>query len=555
MKSIESLINSSSIFPGGFFVYRADGDEEIIHINEDVLRIFGCSNLEEFKKITNYSFKGIVYADDLDRVEKSILKQVRSNPYKLDYVEYRIKKLDGEIRYVEDFGRLVETSDGEFYIVFISDITEKYNRSIKYKQNVENELQHRIKYDVLTDLYNKNEFVKIVGGKIKDSTESYIVYFNINKFSLYTNIFGINAADNLLIFLADALINISKSHDVVATRLYNDKFAFFVNDNLENVKIIIDTINNLAKQHSKNYDLNISFGIYKINDKSISVGSMLDYAEMAIETIKDRYDQSYAIYEDSISEIKLREQKIVNNMELALANKEFCVYYQPKYDIRNNKIVGAEALVRWIRNGSVISPAEFIPVFEHNGMITKLDLYVWEETAKYLKNRIDNNLDVVPISVNVSRLFFSLKSFIPNVIELFQKYDIPKNLLEFEITESLFSNPTLIKEHVDELRRLGFKVLMDDFGSGYSGLSVLKEVNFDILKLDLKFFETNNLKSQIIVEAVILMAKKLNLSIIAEGVERKEDVDMLKEFGCDYAQGYYYSKPLPVSEFNKLFDK
>lgn len=554
MRSIESLIDSSSIFPGGFFVYRADGDEELIHVNEDVLRIFGC-NLDEFKKLTGYSFKGIVYFEDLNRVEESILKQIRTNPYKLDYVEYRIKRLDGEIRYVEDFGRLVETEEGKFYIVFISDITEKYKRNIKYKENVENELKYRIKYDVLTDLYNKNEFVKIVGEKLDIKNESYIVYFNINKFSLYTNIFGVSAADNLLIYLAEILINLTKTYDLVATRLYNDKFSFYVNDNLENVKIIIDTINNFAKQYTKTYDLNISFGIYKINDNSISVGSMLDYAEMAVETIKDRYDQSYAIYEDSISEVKLREQKIINNMELALKNKEFCVYFQPKYDIKCNKIVGAEALVRWIRNGKVISPAEFIPVFEHNGMITKLDLYVWEETIKYIKNRIDNNLYIVPISVNVSRLFFTLNSFIPNVISLIEKYNIPKDLLEFEITESLFSNPALIKEHVDELRRLGFKVLMDDFGSGYSGLSVLKDVDFDILKLDLKFFETCNLKSQIIVEAVILMAKKFELEVVAEGVETKEDVDILSMYGCDFAQGYYYSKPIAPAEFNILLNK
>ena len=555
MKSIEGLIELSSIFPGGFFVYKATFDETLIHANNEVLKIFGCQNLEEFKALTGFSFKGMVYTEDYPKVAQNIKKQIRASENHLDYVEFRIKRLDGQVRYVEDFGRLISTSEGDYYIVFISDVTEKYERDKLYKDSVTNELRHRIKYDVLTDLYNKNEFIKLVSKKLNTKSEAYIVYFDIDSFSLYTNVFGISKGDSLLIYIANILTNLSKIYNFISTRLYNDKFAFYIETNLEKLETIIDTIMTFTKHYTSSYDFNLSFGIYKITNTSISVGNMLDFAEMAVETIKYRHDKKYALYSDEISKMKIEEQKYVNNMELALSNKEFCIYIQPKYNVLDDTIIGGEALVRWIQNDKIIAPSEFIPVFEHNGLITKLDLFVWEEVCKYLRYRIDNNLIVVPISVNVSRLFFTLNSFVHDITKLIDKYCIPHEYIEFEITESLFSNSILIGQKVNELRSKGFRILMDDFGSGYSNLSVLKDVEFDVLKLDLRFFESSEKRAQIIVESVIKMAQKLNIPVVAEGVENIEHVRLLKKYGCDYAQGYFYSRPIAVKEFDKLIEK
>lgn len=555
MKIIDNLIKTSSFFPGGFFVYKADEKEEIIHLNDEVLYIYGCSTIEEFKKLTGNSFRGMVYKDDLDKVESSICKQICSNLKNLDYVEYRIQRLDGEIRYVEDFGKLVNTDDGDYFFVFITDITEKHNKNLKYKEYVVNELRNRIQYDPLTGLFNKEEFIRRVSSFLPGLEEGYIIYFDIDKFSLYTNLFGINSGDNLLLFISNIINNLNKKYDIISARLYNDIFVLFIKSDISIVDNVISSIKLITKQYTDNYDINISFGVYRITDKSISVGNMIDYAQMALETIKEKYEKKYAIYDESLSEIKLKEQVIINNMESALSNKEFCIYLQPKYDIRTNEIIGAESLVRWVHDGKIISPGEFIPIFEQNGFITKLDLYIWNETCKYIKYRMDNNLKSIPISVNVSRIFLSLNSFIPDVKSIVKKYGINTNLLEFEITESLFSNSSTIRNKVDELRNLGFKVHMDDFGSGYSGLSVLKDVDFDIMKLDLRFFSSSDKKSRIIIETVIQLAKKLDIPVIAEGVETLEHVNILKEYGCDFAQGYYYSKPIPVSEFNKLIDK
>lgn len=552
MELIDSLIETSSLFPGGFFVYKADETEEVVHINDEVLSIYGCKTIDEFKKLTGNSFKGMVHKDDLIKVELSIEKQILSNSKNLDYVEYRIVRLDGTIRYVEDFGRLVNTPTGNYYFVFITDITEKHEMDMKYKQKVLNELKNRIQFDSLTGLYNKDEFIRRVLEDLDENQEAYIIYFDIDKFSLYTGLFGITAGDHLLLYIANILKNFD---NMIHARFYNDIFVVYIKDSLKAVDDFITSIKNLTKHYSSNYDINVSFGVYKIDDITISVGNMIDYAAMALETIKGKYEKKYALYSESLSNCKIKEQVIINNMESALANHEFCIYLQPKYDIRENKIIGAESLVRWVHQGNVISPGEFIPVFEQNGFITKLDLYIWEETCKYIRYRLDNNLKAIPISVNVSRMFLSLNSFIPDVKDIIKKYNVSPQLLKFELTESLFSNSILIREKVAELRELGFKVHMDDFGSGYSGLSVLKDVDFDIIKLDLRFFESNDIKSNIIIETVIQMAKKLDIPVIAEGVETIEHVETLKKFGCNYAQGFYYSKPIPVDEFTKLIDK
>jgi len=255
-----------------------------------------------------------------------------------------------------------------------------------------------------------------------------------------------------------------------------------------------------------------------------------------------------------MSNDRIAEQKVINRMNQALINKEFQIYLQPKYDIYKNELVGAESLVRWIKGTEIIPPSRFVPIFEHNGFITKLDYYVWEETLKYLKWRKDNNLKLFPISVNVSRVFLALPNFKDIIVNLVDKYGIDHKYFELEIVETILSNVTLIKNKVNDLRSAGFKILMDDFGSGYSSLNVLKDVEFDVLKIDLKFFSNNSKKSQKIVETVINLSRELNIPAIAEGVETKEYIDLLKEYGCQYAQGYYYDKPMDLNTFNNKYN-
>jgi len=265
--------------------------------------------------------------------------------------------------------------------------------------------------------------------------------------------------------------------------------------------------------------------------------------------------KKYGVYKEEMTKGRLKEQKILNDMNPALINHEFAIYLQPKYNIDTNEIIGAEALVRWIQGSNVVSPGEFIPIFEQNGFIAKLDVYVWEETLKYLKWRKDNKLKLFPISVNVSRAFLSITSFVETARALVKKYDIEPKYLELEITETIFADINIVKETVDKLRADGFKVLMDDFGSGYSSLNVLKDIEFDVVKIDLKFFSKTDEKSLLVIQKVIELCNELNIPAIAEGVETEMYVNLLKKYGCHYAQGYFYSKPIAVNDFNALYDK
>lgn len=243
---------------------------------------------------------------------------------------------------------------------------------------------------------------------------------------------------------------------------------------------------------------------------------------------------------------------VEDHMEKALDNHEFVMYLQPKYSIQNNKMVGAEALVRWIQpERGVISPMEFIPLFEKNGFVTKMDAYIWEEACKVIRSWIDKGLEPIPVSVNVSRLHLKSGVFVTILNNLVEQYKIPKRCLEIELTETIEDIDT--SSGIAALKENDFVLLMDDFGSGYSSLNTLKDTQFDVIKIDRGFLQDfiNSDRGQKIVKHTIQMTKSIGLDLVAEGVETKEQAEFLSECGCDTAQGFYYAKPMTVEEFNK----
>jgi EAL domain-containing protein (putative c-di-GMP-specific phosphodiesterase class I) len=259
-----------------------------------------------------------------------------------------------------------------------------------------------------------------------------------------------------------------------------------------------------------------------------------------------------AWYDERLRKQQLTEHAIVESMEEALEQRQFTVYYQPKHDIKANTTGAAEALVRWIHPKlGFISPSEFIPLFEKNGFIAKLDLYIFEETCRELKHLKELGLPVVPISVNASRLDFDDPDFVLNIVHLADKYGIDRSMLHVEVTETAYSeNPERVIESLKQLHEEGFLIELDDFGSGYSSLSSLNVLPLDVMKLDMSIIrQAAELNDYRIVRSAIQMAQFLDLSTVAEGVETEEVVNALKEVGCDLIQGYYYSKPLTQKEF------
>lgn len=303
----------------------------------------------------------------------------------------------------------------------------------------------------------------------------------------------------------------------------------------------------------------VKTGIYFINNDDLDIRLAIDRASFAKTVLKDSYKSDYSVYDNKMGSTLIEVKKIEDDMYRALEEKEFKVYLQPKVDLQTGVISGAEALVRWEHpEFGLLVPDRFIPIFEKNGFIVNLDKYVFEEVCLNISQWLKAGYDVVPVSVNVSRLHFLNSNFVSEYNKIKKKYMISDELIEIEITESVvFSNDnkevfTVMRKFRDE----GFEISMDDFGSGYSSLGLLKEMPIDTLKLDKMFLnDIEEYNTQIIVGSIVNMAKNLNLNVVSEGVETLMQVDFLKDIGCDMAQGFVFARPKTIVEYEELIKK
>ena len=412
-------------------------------------------------------------------------------------------------------------------------------------------------YDELTGIYNKQAFYAKTKEMLLDNPDKNfdLLRINIERFKVLNDLFGESTGDKLLRYIGKFLKEINLPL-CVSGRLYADNFVVCYEAGKGDSRRMINTLQMVADSFAINNRNILSFGLYRIDDKTLPVSVMCDRANMALWKAKGNFKNPYCEYDEKMRQQVLKEQKIINAMEMAIQNKEFTLYLQPKYDIEKGTIIGAEALVRWIslENG-FISPGDFIPVFENNGFVYEVDKFIWEESCRYLRKWLDEGREVHPISVNVSRIDLYDPKLVQHLVDLREKYQLPSQYLELEITESAYTeDPEQIITITRQLREAGFVILMDDFGTGYSSLNMLKDIQIDVLKLDMGFLKSSDYsaKGGNILTAILKMAESLKMQTIAEGVETKEQVEFLKSIGCKYVQGFYYSKPLPVDEFEKL---
>ncbi len=421
-------------------------------------------------------------------------------------------------------------------------------------------LKYIAEFDPLTGIYNKDKFLKTTRVMIQNNPDKKFVFIrvDIDRFQLINSFYGNPEGDRLIKYIALGLENLSKSREIFSYgRLEADVFACCgTYESEEEVFSLIEQHAEIIKNYNKNFDIVPNFGVYFIDDENVSPNAMLDKATLAAKTCKGNYLDTYGVFKNEMSEKLEKEQEIVNEMTTALEEKQFIVYLQPKYSLETNAPAGAEALVRWLHpEKGMISPGLFVPVFEKNGFIEKLDHYVWEEICKYLKKWIDEGLNPNPISVNISRVDLYNPQIVDFIVNLTDKYDVPHNLFQLELTETAYmDNPQVMKQVVAELKNNGYTVLMDDFGSGYSSLSILKEVEVDVLKIDMRFFDStaNDGRSENIIASVVRMAKWLGMPAVAEGVEKSEQVNFLGSVGCEYVQGFYFARPMPIDEYEQL---
>ncbi|MDO5447876.1 MAG: EAL domain-containing protein, partial [Prevotellaceae bacterium] len=431
--------------------------------------------------------------------------------------------------------------------------------------------RHASKYndtDRLTSGINYQKFLKDAQELLGDKDENHAAFYgDIQNFKYINDTFGYDVGDKLLMYISQRIREEVAKVNGLYARISADNYAVIVpyrdkNDFVEIIYTIIDDISWFDDIQRANYKPEIYVGIYCSGDDpngtDLTISEMLDRANMAQKSVKGSSEYHIAFYTEEIRERVIAEKELERKMESALANGEFKAYYQPKYEVSTGEIVGAEALVRWDSPESgFMSPGKFIPLFEQNGFIINLEQYVFETVCKNLRDWIDAGVKVVPISVNVSRLQFYRLDFVKRYTKIKEKYDIPDGILELEFTESIvFENLDILRKIVLSLKKAGFSCSIDDFGSGYSSLNILKNLPMDTLKLDRLFFtdSENMSRDKALISSVINMSRALEMKTVAEGIENWAQVAFLKEIGCDIIQGYVYSEPIPHARFTNLLE-
>ncbi len=515
-----------------------DTDEQCIYANDYIRNIYRIKQNQNPTEVISpivHRISGGVSIKDIEPKEETI------------------HRIEGgkDIFYKMHFSK-IETKDKKYigsYLMMI-DTTEENNRE---------KLEHfRSTHDPLTGLYNKNYFYEKVADMLEANPDEkyFIVCCDVGKFKLINEFNGIAVGDKILKSFAEAL----KEKTVVGEiygRIDNDRFAILIPKDRLNLQIFIDGAQQIFKE-----TVNLSilptcyFGVYEIEDTDMRVSFMCDRAFIAIDTIKGQYGKQVAWYDSKLRDSALREQELVYQLPEAISTGQIKIYLQPQSTIEG-KAVGAEALVRWEHpDEGVVSPSEFIPIFEKNGMITKIDRYVWRLVFQKLFEWKTAGRDDFYISVNISPKDFYLMSILNEFTDLLKEFNVDPKNLHIELSEDVMMGDLERQIRlIEQLHKIGFTIEIGDFGAGNTSLKILRECNIDILKVDIGFLQ--NTKSprnaHIIMKELISMAKNLGIKILAKGIEAKDQMDLLHEEGCDLFQGYYFSKPIDTKSFERIY--
>lgn len=417
--------------------------------------------------------------------------------------------------------------------------------------------------DVLTGGYNRRGFIRITErllNEVPDRTKYAVLFFNVKDFKAVNELFGVESGDVVLQNIFRTLTH-SKLSPVITARVESDHFVCLVENKNLDFEELTSVCDNKFVKDGKCMNLIIRCGIFYVEEKPMKISGMIDRAKLAKRYITDEYVQPYMVYDHSMQVAYIDKAKLAGELQEGIAKEQFKVYYQPVIDTKTGKIALAEALIRWIHpDKGFISPALFIPALEENGHISELDFYVLKKVWQFINDRCENNKFVVPISVNLSWMDFYDEIMMEKILKEMDRFreNGREHMARFEITETSYA---AIRENrsgiLESLRIKNAKILLDDFGSGFSSFGMLQDYDFDILKIDMSFIRKigENPKTKSIVHSIIGMAHEIGIKTVAEGVETEEQVSFLRQSGCDYIQGYYYSKPLPEEEFVEFLEK
>lgn len=537
--SKQYIANGLASIPGGFFVYKAHGKKELLYANHELLNIFECETAEQFLKLTGGTFRGLVHPDDVDAAEMSIRKQLESDVDHLDHLYYRIITRTGKVKSIVEFGRLYrDPKQGEVFYVFIVDVQSK---------------QQTIDIDKLTGLPGMRSFVESSEALLhpeddKDAIGSQaLIFYDIAHFKLFNIKYGMATGNEILKSVAGLLTKHFYNNYVF--RLADDHFVVLTE--AENLQDKINRFHDAVLDLRDEDKVDIKAGIYTIENTEASAVLICDLAKIACDDIKNSEIKYFNFYTDDLKEKLERKRYLIETLDHAISENYIQVYYQSIVRSSTGAICGKECLARWIDPVlGLLSPAEFIPVLEEAKLLHKLDLRIVELALQDIKKRKEQGLPTVKFSVNISRYDFEQCDMVAEISSRVRDAGISPEMLIIEITETVQGiDQDYLKEQIRRFHEAGFNVWMDDFGTGFSSLDVLQDFDFDLIKLDMQFIQGfgRNRKNPVIIKKLIEMAYALGIDTLAEGVETKEQLQFLKEIGCDKLQGFYFSRPHPYS--------
>ncbi|MCM1258172.1 MAG: EAL domain-containing protein [Roseburia sp.] len=551
----EMLKNAIREVPGGILVYEIkNGRINIFYHNKEILELFGFSQ-KDITDRRSFFVRELVDQRDFKKMRQSLAEREKNQG---DFTcEFRIINRERGYRWICFRERIVESSGKpNMYIAVMLDITGAKEKELSAKK-LAIQSKYLYEHDSLTGLYRKEAFEKRAYDLIHQNPDIDYVFvrWDAEHFKLVNEMSGYEVGNQLLIRAAD-LINEFLGLEGVGARLGSDHFVLCFPEKMLNIEKSFQKIQRVLDGMHFDYNIRVYAGIYVVVDREEPVDFMCDKAALALHSIKGKYMETHAYYNEEMMQSMLKEQEVKNDMWDALKGDQFKVYVQPKFDVLSGRIVGGEALVRWKHpDKGFVNPVEFIPFFERSGFISNMDQYVWEHVAEYLQSCMANKKRVLPISVNVSRVDFYRENLLDYFVNLLDSHKLSAKYMEIEVTESAYvTDEEVLYETLEQLQQAGFSILVDDFGSGYSSFGMMKNAPVDVLKLDMEFLRgiDNNDRGKTIVKHMVEMAKELVLPVIAEGVETAEHVELLREIGCDYAQGFYYSKPVPLEEYDEM---
>ncbi|MCR5676108.1 MAG: bifunctional diguanylate cyclase/phosphodiesterase [Lachnospiraceae bacterium] len=550
-----------STFPCAAFVSRDDRRMQVIEVlcaNSEYYTLTGIApDAIEFgdHDITNLAD---IATEDKIRINREFGEAVKNRTTVA--TDASVKRIDGSYMRCRIHARPLETiGDSAIFVVTFHRYDDKDPETIIKR--------HYVEHDALTNIFNMKGFCQQTAEVLATYPERRftIVVSDIDSFKTINNMFGDEVGDTILKKIGCALKerfaqlfkdNVPGSYG----RIGSDRFAVMLPSDMVNPERIVEQVDEVLFSMDLNYRMIVHYGLCNVPEGEFDVTDLIEEAYLACSTVKHNLAVRFAWYDDNLRKTLLEEQELVAQAEKALRNGEFVPYFQPVYLANTENLISAEALVRWNHpEKGLLEPGRFVPIMERNGFISHLDKYIWEKVLAFMHERQKNGKKLVPVSVNMSRQDIFHAKLADELLNLLDRYEIDPAYFHIEVTESAYIDEEVqaqLAETIHRLREKGFIILMDDFGSGYSSLNVLKDMPIDIMKIDrgLTFDIETSERGKAMLATIVRLANRLYIPIIAEGVETEEQYDFLKEIGCDSIQGYYFSRPVSEEEFAELLD-